>query len=406
MRKFWLTAAICFSWIYLSHALELRGPYLADLQPDKAVVICHTSAETELELEYSEEAGGGSSLKLHSQKSMQHVFHLMDLKPNSRYSYRIVCADETLKRSELSCESKVFTTSANLAGQFSFIAYGDSRDGTPNPTRHRRIATNFLKHSPAFVVSTGDLLIGGEFASQSMFSRDWTLNFFLPLTGVFETIPYHLTIGNHDQDSPAAVDGVLKAFPRLNPSTHYGFRYGNTHFVILHVADRLREFQTQKQWFVEELKKASDADWRIVFLHVSPFTNGKYRNMSWTLDGRKDFLETCVETGVDLVISGHDHSYQRFHQLRSDAGDKHSVLFVVTALAGTNPYPASEDDYTAKVVNKTDHFCVVNVNPEKLTITAYDNKNIAFDTVEIPQIGRDLGKVWPFALEWAGGEKR
>lgn len=386
--------AICLLWFSSGQALEIRGPYLADLRQDKAVIICHTSADADSALKYGEKNGAGSPIKLHSSKNTQHIFHLDNLKPNTTYRYDLECSDQSIEGSQLHSESNIFTTPANSPKEFSFIAYGDSRDGSPNPVRHAKITRNFLKHSPAFVVSTGDLLIGGETASPSLFSADWTSNFFQPLAGIFGTIPYHLTVGNHDQDSPAVTEGVLSVFPRLKQSMYYGFRYANTHFIIMHVAERMREFQAQKQWFLEELKKASDADRRIVFLHVSPFTNGKYRNMSWTLDGREDFLKACVDNRVDLVLSGHDHSYQRFHPLRSTEMDKHSVLFVVTALAGTNPYHASESAYTAKVVNKKDHFCVVSVNAEKLVLTAYDNHNQPFDRTEIPKTIRDLGKVW------------
>ncbi len=223
------------------------------------------------------------------------------------------------------------------------------------------------------MVSTGDLLTGGETESSSLFSEDWTLNFFEPLVGVIDTIPYYLTVGNHDQDSRQSIRAVQQAFPKLESSFNYSFRYADTHFIVLHVANQMQEFQSQKSWFIEELEKGRNADWRIVFLHVSPFTNGKYRDMEWTLNGRVDFLETCVKSKVDLVLSGHDHSYQRFQPLRSAENDTHSVLFVVTALAGTNPYPAQEDQYTAKVVNGTDHFCVIDVtgtaSPLPLTIT-------------------------------------
>jgi len=399
MQVFSLLVVLSLFWIPLSHALELRGPYLTDLQSDQAMIVCHTSVDVDLALECWKEAGESSFIRNYSQKSTQHVFRLSNLRPETRYSYRIACPGEAGKNPDFLTGPQTFTTLAQQPPGFSFIAYGDSRDTSTHPKRHREVATHFLKHHPSFVVSTGDLLIGGQSASSSMFSHDWTFNFFRPLRGIVDTVPYYLTLGNHDQDSPDALEGIQTAFPNLKESFHYAFRYAHSQFIILHVANQLREFQSQKAWFIEELKKARDARWRIVFLHVSPFTNGKYRESSWTLDGREDFLETCVQHGVDLVMSGHDHSYQRFHPLRANDQDKHSVLFVVTALAGTNPYRARQDEYTAKVVNRTDHFCVVDVHPEKLTLTAYNNKNGAFDRVEVPRTGRDLGKVWRPTLQ-------
>lgn len=394
MKASRVIVALCLLWLPSSHALELRGPYLTDLDINRAEVVCHTGENVDLTLEYREEKNDASDKRINSKESTQHVFCLENLKPGTSYSYCILGPEGPVKNSAPPTVCPVFTTPAQRPRAFSFIAYGDSRDSSKIPKRHREITTHFLAHAPSFVVSTGDLLIGGQHASSSMFSHDWTVNFFQPLRGVAETIQYHLTVGNHDQDSSEALEGIQKAFPRFRESFRYAFRHGDAHFIILHVANQMQEFQKQKEWFVDELKKAQDARWRIVFLHVSPFTNGKYRNSAWTLDGREDFLKTCVRQGVDVVFSGHDHSYQRFHPLRSNEQDKRSVIFVVTALSGTNPYHAVHDSYTAKVVNKTDHFCVIDVHPENLTITAYDNKNRAIDRVEVPRTGRDLGMVW------------
>jgi acid phosphatase type 7 len=381
-------------WVPTSFALDTRGPYLVDLRSDRAVIMFHTDEDTETVMECNAEGGRDQFFKERSRKGKQHIFRLRGLLPGSRYLYRIISQAEDEGMSGPRTGWLIFTTPGANPEKLSFIVYGDSRDSSPVPWRHRQITSHFLKHAPDFVVSTGDLLVGGSAASSSVFSRDWTENFFRPLHGVFETRPYHLAVGNHDQDSSEALRVLQSAFPNSEHSFHYSFRQGDTHFIILHAANQMKEFQSQKRWFVEELAKASEANWRVVFLHVSPFTNGKYRDSSWTLEGRNDFLKTCVENRVDLVVSGHDHSYQRFFPLKATDSDKHAVLFVVTALAGTNPYEAVADDYTAKVVNRTDHFCVVDVNPHELTLTAYDNQNRPFDQVVVIRAAATTGKVW------------
>ncbi|MBT3255739.1 MAG: hypothetical protein HN366_04660 [Deltaproteobacteria bacterium] len=65
----------------------------------------------------------------------------------------------------------------------------------------------------------------------------------------------------------------------------------------------------------------------------------------------------------------------------ADAGDHHAVLFMVTGLAGANPYVAKGSQYSARVLNKIDHFCVIKVTPKTLDITAYDNENQVLDHV-------------------------
>ncbi len=394
MKTLSLVALVCIPWIHTSFALDVRGPYLTDLQSDRATIVFHTENDTESIIEYREHSSNpGQVVRKQSQKGKQHVFELEGLTSGTRYSYHIVNLTQDPKESVSRTAPSFFTTPSEPISEFSFIAYGDSRDRYA-PKRHNALASNFLKYKPSFVISTGDILLGGPSSSASMLSEDWTLNFFRPLQGIIESVPYLLVVGNHDQDSPAALEGIQEAFPNLKESFHYAFRYSKTHFIVLHVANQMQEFQAQKIWFSEELEKAQDADWRIVFLHVSPFTTGKYRNYEWTLSGREDFLDACVRYKVDLVLSGHDHSYQRFHPLRATDQDSHAVVFVVTALAGTNPYPALGDEYTAKVVNKTDNFCVVDISTERLSLTAYDNRNKPFDSVTLSRNSREPGMVW------------
>ena len=94
----------------------------------------------------------------------------------------------------------LFTTPSIGLQDFHFIAYGDSRDRYKTPRRRRKVASSFLRHQTDVIVSTGDILLGGETTSSSMFGNDWTKNFFEPLKEIIEGVPYHPTVGNHDQD--------------------------------------------------------------------------------------------------------------------------------------------------------------------------------------------------------------
>ena len=394
MRRCVLILLFVVGHVSVCCALDVRGPYLTELRPHEATIMFHTNEDADLVLEYHKVSTPARSFREHCYQARTHLFRLTGLQPDSHYSYRVSDSRRPTEQNGIRTEWLRFTTPPESPRRFSFIVYGDSRDRNPKPVRHRAVAGHFLRHRPGFVVSTGDLLLGGKHASASMFSTDWTENFFRPLHGVLQTVPYFLVVGNHDQDSEDAVKGVHRAFPRLRKSFNYSFQYGNTYFIVLHVANRMKEFRTQEKWFVEELTKARQADWRIVFLHVSPFTNGKYRKRKWTLAGREDFLKTCVQNGVDVVFSGHDHSYQRFHPLKAASSDDHSVLFVVTALAGTNPYEAVQDDFTAKVVNGVDHFCVVDVTPERIGLTAFGGRNWILDRVVLSKGKRQDGRLW------------
>ena len=376
---------------------DVRGPYLTDLGPKWAQIVFHTEIGPDAVLQLTEK-NGIRRVPPVQQGQERHLFQLKELTPGTRYGYCIEYGNPSANTVPSRTETFFFTTPSMDFQDFRFIAYGDSRDRHQTPKRHREVAANFLGHQPEFIVSTGDILVGGVTASSSMFGNDWTKNFFAPLKGIIEIIPYYPTVGNHDQDLKDGAAGMKTAFPQLGPSLYYSFDYHHVHFTVLHCANRIIEFERQKQWFIRDTERAKDADWRIVILHVSPFTTGKYAENQWTVGGRKELLETFVKQGVDLVLSGHDHSYQRFYPLKADAGDNHAVLFIVTGLAGTNPYFAKGNQYSARVINKVDHFCVIKVTPKTLDITAYDNENQVLDHVVLSNEGREelvrSGLVW------------
>lgn len=376
---------------------DVRGPYLTDLGPTWTQIAFHTEIATNAILQLKEKNGTRQVLPVQQGKE-RHLFQLKDLTPETRYSYRIEYGNPRAGRALSRTEAFIFTTPSTGSQGFRFIAYGDSRDRHHTPRRHREVAVNFLRHEPDFIVSTGDILVGGKTASSSMFGNDWTKNFFEPLRGVMEGIPYYPAVGNHDQDLKDGAAGMKAAFPRLGPSLYYSFDYQHVHFTVLHCANRIVEFENQKQWFIRDTERSKDALWRIVILHVSPFTTGKYAKKEWTVGGREEMLQTFVKQGVDLVLSGHDHSYQRFHPLKADADDHHAVLFIVTGLAGTNPYFAKGNQYTARVINKIDHFCVIEATPKTLDITVYDNRNQVLDHVVLSKEKKkefvSSGMVW------------
>ena len=367
---------------------DVRGPYLTGLGPKWAQIAFHTEISTDPILQLKEKNGARQVHPVQHRKE-KHLFELKNLTPGTRYSYRIEHGNPRAGSALSRTEAFVFTTPSTGSQGFRFIAYGDSRDQHQTPRRHREVAANFLKHQPDFIVSTGDILVGGETASSSMFGKDWTKNFFEPLKGIIEEVPYYPAVGNHDQNLKDGAAGMKKAFPRLGPSLYYSFDHNHVHFTVLHCANRIVEFEKQKQWFIRDTERAKDADWRIVILHVSPFTTGKYAENQWTVGGRKEMLQTFVKQGVDLVLSGHDHSYQRFYPLKADAGDNHAVLFIVTGLAGTNPYFAKGNQYSARVINKVDHFCVIKVTPKTLDITVYNNENQVLDHVVLSKEKRE-----------------
>ena len=100
--------------------------------------------------------------------------------------------------------------------------------------------------------------------------------------------------------------------------TYYSYDYGNTHFTVLNSNDMYPMTEAQRNWIYNDISN-SDAQWKVLLLHRAVYSAGKNINKPDTLAMRDTVIEIVDETGVDLVLSGHDHMYFRTKQVAGDA---------------------------------------------------------------------------------------
>jgi hypothetical protein len=114
------------------------------------------------------------------------------------------------------------------------------------------------------------------------------------------------TLGNHDWMSEAA-QPYFDYFDLPNNERYYDFRWGVGHFFALdsdsNEPDGVGRSSRQAQWLQDRLLN-STLPWQIVFMHHPPYSSGKRGAVEWM---RWPF----AEWGVDAVLCGHDHYYER-----------------------------------------------------------------------------------------------
>ena len=74
-------------------------------------------------------------------------------------------------------------------------------------------------------------------------------------------------------------------------------------------------------WLTNDLA-ANDKEWVIAFWHHPPYTKGSHDSDTEgrLIDMRENALPILESYGVDLVLSGHSHSYERSHLLDGHYG--------------------------------------------------------------------------------------
>lgn len=118
---------------------------------------------------------------------------------------------------------------------------------------------------------------------------------------------------------------------------NYSFDYGNAHIAVLNTNDGLSITLAQLKWLKNDLNSTAK-DWKIVFMHKTPYTFGKDGKWPDALYLQESLTKVCEDCGVDLVMSGHDHQYLRTKPLVNGKVNDNGVTYVLSGTAGTKRY--------------------------------------------------------------------
>jgi len=123
----------------------------------------------------------------------------------------------------------------------------------------------------------------------------------------------------------------------------------------------------QREWLIDTLS-ASTATWKIVLLHHPPYSAGFQGSNRAARDAFAPIFSTY---GVQLVLSGHDHDYQRSKPING-------VTYVVSgAAAGSRR--TSERDFTARSFS-WHHFVELDIYDDRLVGRAVNQDARVADT--------------------------
>jgi len=112
---------------------------------------------------------------------------------------------------------------------------------------------------------------------------------------------------------------------------YYSFNYGDVHFIILDSYDSDRSVGgSMYNWCLADIQNTT-AKWIVALWHHPPYTKGSHDSDSESslIQMRERFLPILEDNGVDLVLSGHSHSYERSYYLHGHYG--YSITFDAAA---------------------------------------------------------------------------
>ena len=146
-----------------------------------------------------------------------------------------------------------------------------------------------------FVLMLGDNLYGGESPN------DFRQKFEEPYAPLLQAgIKFYAALGNHDQPD----ERFYKNF-NMGGERYYEFDKGPIAFFAL---DSNYMSPEQLQWLEKELK-GSTKQWKIAFFHHPLYSSGGTHGSDVEL--RKVLEPLFVKYGVNVVLAGHEHFYER-----------------------------------------------------------------------------------------------
>jgi acid phosphatase type 7 len=141
-------------------------------------------------------------------------------------------------------------------------------------------------------------------------------NCFQPTWGAFKD-RIRPSPGNHDYYTPGA-DGYYTWFgAQAGPDRrgYYSFDYGGWHFISLNSLVDVSPQSDQYLWLVSDLAKSADTLCTIAYWHYPAYNSGAQYG---SLTQMRAFFGALYDAGAELVLSGHEHIYERFALQKAD----------------------------------------------------------------------------------------
>ena len=325
----------------------------------------HISVEPE-RVEYRIRSKGGAR-----QKKTAFIYKtwLKNLRPGQVYDYRI-----TGPQTQSSVYS--FRTAPADTDEVTFAVYGDSRS---RPKSHRKIVEQIIKSKVDFVVNSGDLVTEGDRYWM------WGPQFFEPLKGLAESVPVYAAKGNHDLSDENYFEKLLVP---PGQSANFSFVYGPVHYSCGDNADEDSDPEELLNWITDDAGGGSRALWKFVSYHIPSINFGGH----WSSWGAPDAMPTFARAGVDFVITGHSHQYERFYPIIPPEGTNGSFVTYITSGGGGAPlYDVQLSPYHASA-KKIHHFCLFHIEANKLTMDTIDINGRVIDHLEISKTDERLNE--------------
>lgn len=330
----------------------VREPYLQMMSPNAVTLRWQSEKKFSGVVNYGLKPDQLNSIEKEHVIGEEHEIRLSGLKPATKYFYSAGDGNNT----EFKGKEFWFKTAPDKTMPVRFWVTGDQ--GYPNPIQNqvRDAMLGWLKENPRAETNSSQLdfwLTTGDNAYRSGSNEQFQAGFFAPYKNILRNTPVWPAYGNHDSRRWAFFD--IFSFPTKAESggvasgteNYYSFNYANIHFVMLDTQDSDHDVDgNMLSWLKKDLQETQQ-QWLITVFHHPPYTKGSHNSDSKRdsrgrlVSVRENILPLLEKLGVDLVLSGHSHMYERSELINCHYGS--SSTFKQSMIRGKGIYNKKEN---------------------------------------------------------------
>jgi hypothetical protein len=324
--------------------------------------------------------------------SQQHTIKIEGLSPGVEYEIAVGLLDENgsyLPPGFLDFNWDPIRVRTLKEGKWPILVgvFGDSGfGGAVTYQLAERMATYDLD----FVLHTGDIVY--SVSENDSVQEAFALKYFQTLSPILKRFPLYPVPGNHEYYKDAEFENepyyfhVFPPLTDLQDNPFHGLGDRNWYAVEIEPIQFLM-LDTQLFWLGEG--RADQTEWlmgkfnddrfqvTIPVFHVPPFTSGIYPNDGKSV--RIDWVPIFENNNVPLVLSGHDHNYQRL--ILDD------ITYIITGGGSAILYPMGIPLPQTQIFARRTHFVLLEFHPDHLSLTAITPEGEILDqaVIEYPE---------------------
>ena len=321
-----------------------------------------------------------------------HSAAITGLTPGGSYEYRVGYTD---RRSEW------FPLKTAAGSTFKALIFPDSQSADYGVWKNTAMPAWERNKDAQFFINIGDLVDNGQSGYQ------WNA-WFEGCEDMIRQIPLVPLDGNHEMydlnwqmhlpvSYTTLFDLPKNGLPEY-PDQFYSFDYGDIHFTVLDTQfTELKDFEPdllkdEVAWVKKDLEK-TEKKWKIVLMHkdvlqygFNPETRPETREEGFSEEG-KIFMPLFDRYGVDIVLSGHLHTYRNRGRIKNFRRDETGTLYLLMGVAGDVRYPSLWKRHALDVYvppqPETDNYMTMEATENSITFQCFLPDGTLLDTAEI-----------------------